>query len=153
PFSVEEDVRRAQVAVVGVDVANTLFPNVEPLGKQIQIKGQPFTIIGVLQKRDNFLVSSDDPNNENRCVYVPYMTIRKFYPERDDNFVIAQAFLGRINEAAEQCRGLLRQRRNVGYNEPDNFAITTSDRIITQFNQIVGGVFLLMVAISSVGLL
>lgn len=152
-FTESEDMRRAQIAVIGADVANTLFPGIEPIGKNIQIKGQPFEIIGVLRARDNFLVSADDPNNENRCVYIPYQTIRKFYPERDDNFVMATAYPGQINEAVDQVRSLLRKRRGVDYNAPDNFDVTTSDRIIQQFNQIVGGVFLLMVAISSVGLL
>ena len=148
-----EETRRAQVAVIGIDVANTLMPNVDAVGKDILIKGQPFEVIGVLQRRETFLVSADDPNNENKSVYIPYSTIRKFYPQFDDNFVMAQAYPGRVTEAFEEIRGLLRQRRGVGYNEADNFAVTTSDRILEQFDQIVGGVFALMVAISSVGLL
>ncbi len=153
PFSTAEDARRAQVAVIGIDVANTLLPNLEAVGKEIFIQGQPFEVIGVLARRDTFLVSNDDPNNENRSVYIPYSTLRKFYPQADDNFVMAMAEPGRMEEATDQVRALLRQRRNVAYNEVDNFSITSSERIITQFNQIVGGVFLLMVAISSVGLL
>jgi putative ABC transport system permease protein len=152
-FSAAEDARRAQVAVIGVDVANTLLPNLNAVGKEILIKGQPFEVIGVLQRRDTFLVSNDDPNNENRAVYIPYGTLHKFYPEAKDNFVMAVARQGRINEATDEVRSLLRQRRAVSYSAPDNFSITTSDRIIEQFNQIVGGVFALMVAISSVGLL
>ena len=151
--TLSEDTRRAQVAVIGIDVANTLMPNIDAVGKNILIKGQPFEVIGVLQRRETFLVSSDDPNNENKSVYIPYSTIRKFYPQFDDNFVMAQAYPGRVTEAFEEIRGLLRQRRGVGYNAPDNFAVTTSDRILEQFDQIVGGVFALMVAISSVGLL
>jgi putative ABC transport system permease protein len=152
-FTEAEDARRAQVAVIGIDVANVLLPNLEAVGKQIMIKGQPFEVIGVLERRDTFLVSNDDPNNENRSVYIPYETLHKFYPEADDNFVMAVARKGAISSATDQVRGLLRQRRNVPYSAPDNFSITTSDRIIEQFNQIVGGVFMLMIAISSVGLL
>jgi putative ABC transport system permease protein len=66
---------------------------------------------------------------------------------------MAVARAGQLEEALDQVRGLLRQRRGVPYSAPDNFGVTTSDRIIAQFNQIVGGVFALMVAISSVGLL
>jgi putative ABC transport system permease protein len=153
PFSPAEDARRAQVAVIGVDVANTLLPNLEAVGRQILIKGQPFEVIGVLQRRDTFLVSNDDPNNENRAVYIPYNTLRKFYPEADDNFVMAVARPGRMAAAMDEVRAVLRQRRNVAYSAPDNFSVSSSDRIIEQFNQIVGGVFILMIAISSVGLL
>ncbi len=152
-FTPAEDARRAQVAVIGVDVANTLLPNLEAIGKVITIEGQPFEIIGVLERRDTFLVSSDDPNNENRNVYIPYGTLRKFYPEADDNFVMAVARPGQMQNAVDEVRAVLRQRRGVAYSDPDNFSATTSERIITQFNQIVGGVFALMVAISSVGLL
>jgi putative ABC transport system permease protein len=152
-FTPAEDARRAQVAVIGVDVANTLLPNLEAVGKTIFIKGQPFEIVGVLRHRDTFLVSSDDPNNENKGVYIPYNTLKKLYPEADDNFVMAMARPGQMSEAMDEVRAVLRQRRNVPYAAPDNFSVTTSERIIDQFNQIVGGVFLLMVAISSVGLL
>jgi putative ABC transport system permease protein len=152
-FTPAEDARRAQVAIIGIDVANTLFPNIHAVGKQILIKGQPFEVVGVLARRETFLVGADDPNNENRAVYIPYETLHKLYPETDDHFVMAQAYAGKVDDAMEQIRGILRQRRNVKFNEPDNFSATTSERIIEQFNQIVGGVFLLMVAISSVGLI
>src|SRR6185369_8060014 len=151
PFTPAEDARRAQVAVIGIDVANTLLPNLEAVGKSILIKGQPFEVIGVLERRDTFLVSNDDPNNENRSVYIPYDTLHKFYPEADDNFVMAVATKGGMAAATDEVRSVLRQRRNVAYSAPDNFSVTSSDRIIDQFNQIVGGVFALMVAISSVG--
>jgi putative ABC transport system permease protein len=152
-FTPSEDARRAQVAIIGIDVANALLPNVEAVGKTISIKGQPFEVIGVLARRDTFLVSGDDPNNENKAVYIPYNTLRKLYPEAEDNFVMAVAYPGMLDEAVDEVRGLLRQRRTVAYSAPDNFGVSTSDRIIAQFNQIVGGVFALMVAISSVGLL
>jgi putative ABC transport system permease protein len=152
-FTDAEELRRAKVAVIGIDVANALFPATEPLGKQLQIRGEGFEVVGVLERRENFLTPDDDPNNENRSVYIPYQTVRSLYPERDDNFVMAQAYPSRMEEAAEQIRDLLRKRRGVPYDKPDNFAITTADRIIEQFGQITGGVFALMVAISSVGLL
>jgi ABC-type antimicrobial peptide transport system permease subunit len=152
-FTEAEDSRRAQVVVLGVDIANTLMPNLDPIGKMVLIEGQNFEVVGVLTRRDTFLMAEDDPNNENRALYMPYKTIRKFYPERDDNFVMATAYPGQMEESIDQVRAMLRKRRGVGPGEPDSFAITTADRIMTQFNQIVGGIFLLMVAISSVGLL
>jgi len=148
-----EEMRRAKVVVIGVDVANTLFPGMEPVGKTLSIRNEPFEVIGVLARRENFLTPDDDPNNENKMLYMPYLTIRRLFPEREDNFVMAQAYPGRIAESVEQIRGVMRQRRGVAYDEADNFAVTTADRILTQFDQITNGVFLLMVAVSSVGLL
>jgi putative ABC transport system permease protein len=66
---------------------------------------------------------------------------------------MAQARAGQMEQAVEEIRELLRRRRKVAFGAPDNFGISTSDQIITQFKAITGGVFLLMVAISSVGLL
>jgi putative ABC transport system permease protein len=66
---------------------------------------------------------------------------------------MAQARPGLMKEAVEEIRDLLRRRRKVEFGKPDNFGISTSEQIITQFQAITGGVFALMVAISSVGLL
>ncbi len=84
---------------------------------------------------------------------MPYLTLRKLYPDVDDNFVMAQAHAGMMDQGVEEVRELLRRRRKVPYGAPDNFGISTSDQIMTQFAAITGGVFALMVAISSVGLL
>jgi len=60
---------------------------------------------------------------------------------------------GKMNEALEEVRNILRRKRNVPADKPDNFGVQTSDQIIKQFGAITSGVFILMVAISSVGLL
>jgi putative ABC transport system permease protein len=66
---------------------------------------------------------------------------------------MAQAAPGNMNQAVDEIRQVLRRRRNVPYDKEDNFGVKTSDEIITQFGAITGGIFMLMVAISSVGLL
>jgi putative ABC transport system permease protein len=66
---------------------------------------------------------------------------------------MAQARPNKMKEAVEEVREVLRRRRKVPFGKPDNFGIQTSDQIIEQFGAITGGVFALMVAISSVGLL
>lgn len=152
-FTEAENERRADVAVIGQDVANTLFPSVTALDKEVQIDGRNYRVIGVLAKRDNFLVGEEDPNNENKAVRVPYQTIRKIYPHLKDNFIMAQAEVGQLQKAVDEIRQVLRKKRRVGLKEEDNFGISTADQIVEQFNAITGGTFLLMIAISSVGLL
>jgi putative ABC transport system permease protein len=152
-FSDEENALHANVVVIGNDVANTLFPYSKALDQNVSINGRMYRVIGVLAPRDIFLVGAEDPNNENKAVYMPYLTLRKLYPEVDDNFVMAQAHPGMMAQGVEEVRELLRRRRKVPYGAPDNFGISTSDQIMTQFAAITGGVFALMVAISSVGLL
>src|SRR6185295_2195467 len=152
-FGEEENVRHANVVVIGRDVANTLFPFSNAVDQNVTINGRSYRVIGVLAERDVFLVGAEDPNNENKAVYLPYLTVRKLYPEVDDNFVLAQARPGLMTEAVEEIRELLRRRRKVEFSKPDNFSLSTSEQILSQFAAITGGVFALMVAISSVGLL
>ena len=152
-FTDEENNRHANVVVIGRDVANTLFPYSNAIDKELTMNGRGYKVVGVLAERDVFLVGAEDPNNENKAVYLPYLTLRKSYPDVDDNFVMAQARPGHMQEAVEEVRELLRRRRKVAFNAPDSFGISTSEQILTQFAAITGGVFALMVAISSVGLL
>jgi putative ABC transport system permease protein len=152
-FTEEENARRAKVAVIGVDVANTLFPFQNAIGQDIQIEGRNYEVIGVLAEREIFLVSSDDPNNENKSVYIPFKTIKQLYPANEDCFIMTTARPGQMKDAVEEVRNILRKRRNVAFDQPDNFGLSTSDQILEQFGAITGGIFLLMVAISSVGLL
>ena len=152
-YTDEENARHANVLVIGNDVANTLFPFINAVDKEVTINGRSYRVVGVLAERDVFLVGAEDPNNENKAVYMPYLTLRKQYPEVNDNFVMAQARPGLMNEAVEEIREVLRRRRKVAFGSPDNFGISTSEQIISQFGAITGGVFALMVAISSVGLL
>ncbi|HSS22678.1 MAG TPA: ABC transporter permease [Pyrinomonadaceae bacterium] len=152
-FTDEENSHHANVLVIGSDVANTLFPFSNALDQPVTINGREYKVVGVLAERDVFLVGAEDPNNENKAVYLPYLTLRKLYPDVDDNFVMAQARPGSMTDAVEEIRELLRRRRKVAYGAADNFGISTSEQILSQFGAITGGVFALMVAISSVGLL
>ena len=152
-FTDGENIARADVCVIGRDVANTLFPNLNALDREISIQGRVFKVLGVLKTRDLFLTPADDPGNENKAVYIPYETMRKMYPNVKENFIIATAKPGRLDEAVDQIRQTLRQQRKVAYSQPDNFGVQTSKGIIEQFGAITGGIFLLMVVISSVGLL
>ncbi len=152
-FTRDEEVRRARVAVIGIDVANTLFPFSKALDEDIQIEGRHYRVIGVLEEREIFLTGTEDPNNENKAVYLPFKTIKQLYPANEDCFIMATAVPGKVDQALEDIRNILRRRRNVPFDKPDNFGVQTSDQILEQFGAITGGVFLLMVAISSVGLL
>lgn len=152
-FTADEESRRAQVAVIGIDVANTLFPRSIALEQDIQVEGRKYRVIGVLKEREIFLVGADDPNNENKAVYLPFKTIKQLYPANEDCFIMATAKPGRLKEGLEEVRQILRKTRGVKPGDKDNFGVQTSDEIVEQFGAITGGVFMLMVAISSVGLL
>lgn len=152
-FTMDEEAKRGRVAVIGIDVANTLFPFSNALDQEIQIEGRKYRIVGILKEREIFLVGADDPNNENKTVYLPFKTVKQLYPGNEDCFIMATAKPGKLKDALDEMRNILRRRRAVTSDKPDNFGVQTSDQIIEQFGAITGGIFLLMVAISSVGLL
>ena len=152
-FNEGENMARADVCVIGRDVANTLFPMVDAVGRELSFNGRNYQVVGVLKQRDFFLQPSDDPGNENKAVYLPYETVHKIYPNVKEHFVIAQARPGLTDKALEEIRNALRKSRKVAFAQPDSFGLQTSKGIIEQFGQITGGIFLLMIAISSVGLL
>jgi len=86
-------------------------------------------------------------------VKIPYLTYRKLYPNEKENFLLAMAFEGRINQAKEEVRAVLRHRRRVKPSDPDNFGISTTEQFIEQFRSIMSMVVLVTVVISSIGLL
>jgi putative ABC transport system permease protein len=152
-FTEFEDQHRADVCVIGAEVADKFFPNVQALGKQILVDDKPLMVIGVLEKQENFFMGGDDGGNQNRAIYIPYWTVKKLYPQLEDHFLMIQARQGRMNEAIEEVRSVLRRRRGVPFDKEDNFGISTPEAITEQFHQITSGIAMLMIAISSVGLL
>jgi putative ABC transport system permease protein len=149
-FSDAENLHRVDVALIGWDVAKTLYPDVDPLGKPIMIAGVSYEVIGVLEPRKGGFVKDQSAD---KSVLVPYRTYRKHNPEDDENFIGAKAYAGQMAEAEDQIRAVLRRRRNVAYNKADNFGISSAQQIADQFRQITASVALLISVISSIGLL
>lgn len=152
-FTEGENQRRSDICVIGADIADKFFPHSTAVGREILVAEKPLTVIGVLQKQDNFFMNENDGGNQNRAVYTPYETMKKMYPQEKDHFVMAQAREGRMFEAMEEIRAQLRIRREVPFDKEDNFGLSTPDSITERFHQITGGIAILMFAISSVGLL
>ncbi|MFL6256837.1 MAG: ABC transporter permease [Pyrinomonadaceae bacterium] len=151
-FSQFENDTNQRVCVVRSRVAEDFFPNMSPVGQPIDIGGQEFKVIGIIQQREQLFggSGSDDINNG---IYVPFNVARKLKPNADDVSILAVARPGQIDAAKDQITDLLRVRRQVPFGQPNNFGMATADSIIEQFRAITGGVAIAMVAISSVGLM
>ena len=151
-FTETESDSRELVCVVGSKVADDFFPFGSPVGQQIKIGSDEFRVVGLLQKREQFLFSggSDDQNN---VIYVPFSVARKLKPNADDIYVLAVAKPGVMDEAKDQVRDMLRVRRQVPFSAPDNFGMETSESILDNFRSITSGLAIAMVVISSVGLM
>jgi ABC-type antimicrobial peptide transport system permease subunit len=148
-FTETENEHRQKIVVVGENIATALFAGSDPIGKEILVDGSTYTIIGVFKKPKGGF----GENDEDRRVVVPYYTLRKVYPYADENGFRIQASLGQLDAAVDQARDILRRRRNVKYNEPDSFSIMTSQQAIEQFHAMVMAVALVLVVLSSIGLL
>jgi putative ABC transport system permease protein len=151
-FSQFENDSNQDVCVIGSKVADDFFRFGSPLGQSIKIGEQEFKVVGVLQKREQFLFTggSDDQNN---VVYIPYNVARKLKPNADDVYILAVAKPGLMEEAKDQVRDLLRVRRQVAFTQPDNFGMETAEGFLENFRSITGGLAIAMVVISSVGLM
>jgi len=151
-FTETESENRELVCVIGSKVADDFFPFGSPVGQQIKIGADEFRVVGLLQKREQFLFSggSDDQNN---VIYVPFSVARKLKPNADDIYILAVAKPGLMDEGKDQVRDMLRVRRQVPFASPDNFGMETSESILDNFRSITSGLAIAMVVISSVGLM
>ena len=139
------------MAVLGVNIVEALFPHYESVvGRDLEISGNKFRIVGVLEKRKASFFGSNDEDN---TVYIPYRTMRKISPKSDFLMIVSSAREGMLEKAQDHIEAILRRQRGVRYNEPNDFDLTTSDRLIEQFDSITSTIGLVAIAISGVGLL
>jgi ABC-type antimicrobial peptide transport system permease subunit len=107
-------------------------------------------VIGVLEKRKGQLMKDQSAD---KSLIVPYRTYQKHLPQDDENFIGAEPYPSRMPQAEDEIRTVLRRRRNVPYDKPDNFGISSARQIADQFRQITSSVALLISVVTSIGLL
>ena len=136
------------VAVVGEDVRKAWFPNEDPVGKWIDVDGKQVEIIGVMQRP-----AAAMPGQEDTRILLPYFTMRKMFPAAREHMLVVIAQPGMVPQAQDEVRVVLRLERKVPRDKPDTFWISTAEQMIDQFHSITGIVALVMVVLSSIGLL
>ena len=151
-FTEFENETNQQVCVIGAAVAENFFQFTSPLEKTLEIGGNEFRVLGVLEKRESFLFGGGN-DEQNNVIYMPYNVAHKLKPNADDVFILAVARAGMMDEAKDQITDLLRVRRQVPFGEKNNFGMATADSVLDQFRAITFGVAIAMVVISSVGLM
>jgi putative ABC transport system permease protein len=152
-FSQFENDTNQQVAVIGSTVADNFFPFESPVDRTIQIGGNDFRVLGVFEPREQLGGGGGGPNDRNNVIYVPYNVAHKLKPDASQVTILAISKLGKTDEALDQVTDTLRVRRQVAFNKPNDFGISTAESIISQFRSITAGIAVAMVAISSVGLM
>jgi putative ABC transport system permease protein len=148
----DEDARHAHVCLLGSDTAQMLFGDADPIGRQVNVATGLYTVIGVMDKRKQPFGSGKNPADNG--IYFPLGTFHNLYPGIRDMF-IAIRYDDQRNKALveEEVREMLRIRRKVRVDKPDDFEMMGPDSLSKLWTQLTGGLVLFMIAVSSVGLM
>ncbi len=147
-FTENEDQHRFAVAVIGYDVNGALFGQDDGVGKTISAAGVAVEVIGVMNRP-----SASIPGQDDNRILLPYFTMHKLFPNAQENLLMVQPKEGKLAAAIDELRVVLRQERHVPFNKPDNFFISTADQMVDQFRALTSVIALVMVVLSSIGLL
>ncbi len=149
-FTELEYAASARVAVINDKLAESLFPGLDPIGKQIKIFGQPFEVIGLHAEAASLF-----GGGSNSRLAMPHTTFEKvadYWKGWIDIAVMPVADVT-VDEAQDAVVSALRTRRGLKPGQENNFAILTQERLLETFDKVTGAFFLVMLALSSVGLL
>ncbi len=148
-YTETENLRSKGVAVIGQALVDELFPDADPLGRQIRIKGRPFVVIGVEEKQGSSFGSSLDRN-----VHIPLGAYEKIWGGRNSvDFYVQPNNPEQFDEMQETARFHLRMLRRLKPSAPDNFDILTPEADRDFLAQIVDMIGIAIVPISSVALI
>jgi putative ABC transport system permease protein len=147
-FTDNESEHRMPVAVIGSDIYKALFGSEYAIGKHILLSGHDLEVIGVTMPPATSLPGQSDNN-----IYLPYFTMQKMFPNARENLLMVEAKEGQLPQAIDELRAILRTERRVPFDKPDNFSISTADQMVDEFRQLTSVVTLVMVVLSSIGLL
>jgi len=149
-FTENEDRSAADVAVIGADTRDELFPHLDPLGRTLTLGGLPFRIIGVFSRQGKALGFSRD-----NLVCVPIQVYRKNFMAASDSLNIqvqARGGVAGLDASVDEVRTLLRAARHTSFRDPDPFGVLTQDVLQDLWKQVSRAAFVLMLLVSSVSL-
>lgn len=148
-FTESDNHFRVMVCVVGTDVAEALFPHIDPIGKEILVNNNKFSVVGVMERRSSILGQS-----QNNYIIIPYDTFAKIYPwEKELWLAVKPKTAGLMEKAIDEITELMRRRRGLSADKPDDFAVFTQENLMEIYRKITGAIYMVMIVISSIGLL
>jgi putative ABC transport system permease protein len=142
-----DNAHRSMVALIGVDVAEKLFPGRDPIGKELEIDGRPYEVVGVGQPIGTVLGQTQD-----NFVYIPIETYLKFYATSKTSLAINVQTRGGdwMSRSQEEMQMLMRARRHLKPNETDNFGVLDAGSLVDLFKRITGALAASMIGIVAV---
>jgi putative ABC transport system permease protein len=149
-FTQMEYAAGSRVVVINDKLAQSLFPQRDVVGKRIKIFGEPFEVIGLHAEAASLFSNADEPR-----LAIPHTTFMKAadYWKGWMEIAVLPTEAATVQEAQDQVTTALRTKRGLRPGQPDNFAIVTQDRVLDTFNKITAAFFIVMIALSSVGLM
>jgi putative ABC transport system permease protein len=145
----QENDHAAHVAILGAPIADSLFGPLDPLGKEIRINGLPFRVIGVFEPHQGLFGGP----GVDQFVVIPYKTFAKLYPDIEEVVIAATARSpALIDRAEQQAIEVLRRRRRVPSDKPNDFEISSADLLTDLWQQLTGAIVALTLIIASIGL-
>ncbi len=149
-FTPAEFAAGAHVTVINDNLADQLFPGLDPVGRRIKIFGQPFDVVGVYVEAQSLFSSSNRP-----VLTMPHTTFTKVadYWKGWMLFAVTPVDQVTVAEAQDQVIAALRAARGLKPSQENNFAVVSQERMLDTFNKLTSGFFLVMLALSSVGLM
>jgi putative ABC transport system permease protein len=152
-FTDQDDQNASNVVMLGSDTVETLFGDEPAIGKEVNIEGRLFTVVAVAEKRKSINPFGGKNPDDNMAVF-PYRTFKKLHPELKQNWISVKAdSAANMPAVMDEMREVLRRNRRLKSFQPDNFAIFQADQIKQLWDQLTGGIFIFMFAVSSVGLI
>jgi len=147
-FTRADEERVAPVCDVGYDIVDRLVPSSDPIGKEIHVDTGQCEIIGVAKKRGSVMGQSQD-----NWVIMPLTTYQAMYARDDSVRIWVKARNTQVIEPTmDEVRQILRGRRHLKYNDPDDFAIETNQSFLSLWGSISGTFFGVMIGIASIAL-
>ena len=145
-FSEADNQRRQPVTFIGNEIKEKFFPNMNAVGKVLELQGRPFQVIGVAKAQGSVFGQSRD-----NFVLVPIETFYKMFGSRVDvNYFAAARDREHFNQAEDEVRVLVRSFRHLRPNQDDNFAIVGSESLSEAWDRLTGAIAATAVAVVSV---
>jgi putative ABC transport system permease protein len=138
---------RSFVALIGSDIAEKLFPGTDPIGKELDVDGRPYEVVGVGKPIGTVLGQTQD-----NYVYIPIETWMKFYATSGTSLAINVETRGAdwMSRTQEEFQALMRARRHLNPNDLDNFGVLDGGSLVSLFKRITGALAASMIGIVAV---
>jgi putative ABC transport system permease protein len=145
-----DEAHSRSVIVIGQSIADSLFPHLDPIGKQIRLNGRWYEVIGLFEPDEGLFASF----GVNQFACIPMSTFRKNFPELRERFIAVAGRDGFTMQAVrDQVEDAMRRRRRVPHSGEDDFEIADPNFLSSLWGQLTGALVLLTGIISSIGLL